>query len=56
MTTVAIFQNRSNQAIRIPASMQYEGVSRVEIRRDGDVITLRPRVELAALDVEDWTG
>jgi len=42
MTTVAIFENRANQAIRIPASMRYEGVSRLDIRRDGDVITLRP--------------
>jgi antitoxin VapB len=42
VATVSIFENRSNQAIRIPALMRYEGVSRLEIRRDGDVITLRP--------------
>ena len=42
MRTVSIFRNNSNQAVRIPKDMQYEGVTELEIRRDGDIILLRP--------------
>ncbi|WP_068635311.1 type II toxin-antitoxin system VapB family antitoxin [Thauera butanivorans] len=31
-----------NQAIRLPVGMAYGGVRELEIRREGDVITLRP--------------
>lgn len=42
MRTVSIFINGRNQAVRIPADMAYQDVTELEIRRDGDVITLRP--------------
>jgi len=42
MRTVSIFKNGKNQAIRLPASMAYEGIGELEITKEGDVITLRP--------------
>jgi antitoxin VapB len=42
MRTVSIFRNGKNQAIRLPKDMEYEGVSELEITRDGDAIILRP--------------
>ena len=41
-TRVSIFMNRSNQAIRIPQSMSYPGVTELEVSKQGDVLTLRP--------------
>jgi len=42
MRIVSIFKNGKNQAVRLPADMAYEGVGKLEISREGDVITLRP--------------
>ncbi|MEW6341893.1 MAG: type II toxin-antitoxin system VapB family antitoxin [Paraburkholderia sp.] len=42
MRTVSIFKNNASQAIRIPKDMQYEGVTELDIRRDGDTLVLRP--------------
>ena len=42
MRRVSIFRNNANQAIRIPKDMQFEGVTELEIRREGDTILLRP--------------
>lgn len=42
MRTVSIFKNGKNQAVRLPADMAYTCVGKLEISRDGDVITLRP--------------
>ncbi|WP_299709757.1 type II toxin-antitoxin system VapB family antitoxin [Caballeronia sp.] len=42
MRTVSIFMNNANQAIRIPKDMQFEGVTELEIQREGDTILLRP--------------
>ncbi len=42
MRKVSIFRNGKNQAIRLPKDMEYEGVSELEITREGDVIILRP--------------
>jgi len=42
MRTVSIFKNGKNQAIRLPADMAYEGISELEISREGNVITLKP--------------
>jgi len=42
MRTVSIFKNNASQAIRIPKDMQYEGVTELDIRRDGDTPVLRP--------------
>jgi len=42
MRTVAIFRNGNNQAVRLPSDMAYQGIDKLEIRRHGDTITLRP--------------
>ena len=42
MRTVSIFKNGKNQAVRLPKDMEYQGVSDLEIIKEGDTITLRP--------------
>ena len=42
MRTVSLFKNGRNQAVRLPKDFEFEGVSEVEIARDGDAIILRP--------------
>jgi len=42
MRTVSIFKNGNNRAIRLPRDMDFEGVSELEIIREGDSIILRP--------------
>lgn len=42
MRTVSIFKNGKNQAVRLPKDMEYEGVSDLEIMKEGDTIILRP--------------
>jgi antitoxin VapB len=42
MRTVSIFQNRNNQALRIPADMRYEGVTELEVNKVGNTLILRP--------------
>ena len=42
MRTVSVFKNGNNRAIRIPRDMDFEGVSELEIIREGDSIILRP--------------
>ncbi|WP_044414032.1 type II toxin-antitoxin system VapB family antitoxin [Thiomicrospira microaerophila] len=42
MRTVSIFKNAKNQAIRLPKDMEYEGISQLEIVKNGDEIILRP--------------
>lgn len=42
MRTVSIFKNSRNQAIRIPRDMEFQGVSELEIRREGNTLILRP--------------
>jgi len=42
MRTVSIFKNGNNRAIRLPRDMDFEGVSELEIVREGDRIILRP--------------
>ena len=42
MRTVSIFKNGSNRAVRLPKDMDFEGISELEIRREGDAIILRP--------------
>ncbi|AOJ31502.1 type II toxin-antitoxin system VapB family antitoxin [Burkholderia metallica] len=43
MRTVSIFKNARNQAIRIPKDMECEGVTELEIRREGDTLLLPVR-------------
>jgi len=40
--TVSTFKNNANQAVRIPKDMQFEGVTELEIQREGDTILLCP--------------
>jgi antitoxin VapB len=42
MKTAALFTNGRNQAVRIPKELEFEGVSEVEITREGDALVLRP--------------
>ena len=42
MRTVSIFKNGNNRAIRLPRDLDFEGVSELEIVREGDSITVRP--------------
>ena len=42
MRTVSIFKNGNNQAVRLPKDMEFEGVSDLEIIKEGDTIILHP--------------
>lgn len=42
MRTVSIFKNGNNRAIRLPRDLDFEGVSELEIVREGDTLILRP--------------
>ncbi|MBL4941917.1 MAG: AbrB/MazE/SpoVT family DNA-binding domain-containing protein [Colwellia sp.] len=42
MRTVSIFKNGKNQAIRLPKDMEFNGLSELEIVKEGDTIILRP--------------
>lgn len=42
MRIVSIFKNGNNRAIRLPRDLDFEGVSELEIVREGDSIILRP--------------
>lgn len=42
MRTVSIFKNGNNRAIHLPRDLDFEGVSELEIVREGDSIILRP--------------
>lgn len=42
MRTVSIFKNGINRAICLPRDLDFEGVSELEIIREGDSIILRP--------------
>jgi antitoxin VapB len=42
MRIVSIFKNGKNQAVRLPKDMEFEGISELEIIKEGDTIILRP--------------
>lgn len=42
MRTVSIFKNGHNQAVRLPKEFQFEGISELEILKQGDTVLLRP--------------
>ncbi|MGT4292682.1 type II toxin-antitoxin system VapB family antitoxin [Klebsiella pneumoniae] len=50
MRTVSIFKNGNNRAIRLPRDLDFDGVSELEIVREGDSIILRPVRPIAQLD------
>ncbi len=42
MRKISIFKNARNQAIRLPKDMEFEGVTELEIRREGNTLVLKP--------------
>lgn len=42
MKTASLFKNGKNQAVRLPKDFEFEGISEVEITKEGDAIILRP--------------
>lgn len=42
MRTVSISRKGKEQVVLLPPDMAYEGIRELEIRKSGDVITLRP--------------
>jgi antitoxin VapB len=42
MTTASLFKNGRNQAVRIPKEFEFEGISEVEIRKEGNSIIITP--------------
>jgi len=43
MRTAAIFKNGKNQAVRLPKEFEFEGVTKVEIVKEGESIILTPK-------------
>jgi antitoxin VapB len=42
MRTVSILINDKNQVIQLPKDMEYQGISELEISKEGDTLILRP--------------
>ncbi len=42
MTTAKLFINGKSQAVRIPKSMEFEGINEVKVRRDGNKLIIEP--------------
>lgn len=42
MPTAKLFLNGRSQAVRLPKAFRFEGITEVQIARDGDAIILRP--------------
>lgn len=42
MHTAKLFLNGRSQAVRLPKAFRFEGITEVQIERDGDAIILRP--------------
>lgn len=42
MRLASVFKNGRNQAVRLPKEFEFDGVTEVEITRDGDALVLRP--------------
>lgn len=42
MTTASLFKNGCNQAVRIPKELEFEGITEVEIRKEGNSIIITP--------------
>jgi antitoxin VapB len=42
MITASLFKNGRNQAVRIPKELEFEGISEVEIRKEGNSIIIMP--------------
>ena len=43
MRTASLFKNGNNQAVRLPNSFEFDGVTEVEIKKEGESIILTPK-------------
>ena len=43
MRTASLFINGKNQAVRLPKEFEFEGVTEVEITKEGESIVLTPK-------------
>ncbi len=43
MHTAKLFTNGKNQAVRIPKSMEFEGINEVEVYKDGNRLIIEPK-------------
>jgi antitoxin VapB len=43
MRTASLFKNGKNQAVRLPKEFEFDGVTEVEITRDGESLVLTPK-------------
>jgi len=43
MRTASLFKNGKNQAVRLPKDFEFEGVTEVEIIKEGESIILTPK-------------
>ncbi len=43
MRTAALFKNGKNQAVRLPKEFEFDGVTEVEITKEGESIVLTPK-------------
>ena len=42
MKTASLFKNGRSQAVRLPKDFEFDGISEVEIIKEGDSVILRP--------------
>lgn len=42
MITVSLFKNGRNQAVRLPKELEFTGINKVEIRKQGNSIIITP--------------
>ncbi len=43
MLTASLFKNGNNQAVRLPKEFEFEGMTEVEITRNGESVILTPK-------------
>ena len=43
MRTASLFKNGKNQAVRLPRDFEFEGITEVEIIKEGESIILTPK-------------
>ena len=43
MRTAPLFKNGNNQAVRLPKKFEFDGVTEVEIKKEGESIILTPK-------------
>jgi len=57
MRTASLFKNGKNQAVRLPKEFEFDGVTEVEISKEGESIVLTPRrkswISLLEVDIAD---